>query len=100
MSFLAYASKKIVAKRKNILLLKKECLAIVWSIKKFEFYLYGHMFEVHTHHKPLVYINAKKTINKRVIRSSVMLQEFRFRLVGIPGKDNTAADYLGGRDQD
>ena len=29
-----------------------------------------------------------------------MLQEYRFRLVAIPGKDNAAVDYLSRSDQD
>ena len=96
----AYASKKLLPREKNYSVIEKECLAIVWSIKKFDFYLYGRMCEVHTDHKPLVYINAKKTINKRIMRWSMMLQEYRFRLVAIPGKDNAAVDYLSRSDQD
>ena len=74
--------------------IEKECLAIVWAIRKFEYYLYGRVFEVHTDHKPLTYMQAKKMTNKRIMRWCMSLQEHRFRLVSIKGKENVAADAM------
>ena len=62
--------------------------------QKIEFYLYGRVFEIHTDHKPLVYINVRKSVNKRIMRWSMVLQEFRFRLVAVKGRDNVGADFL------
>ena len=91
---IAYASKKLLPREQNYSTIEKECLAIVWAVKKFDYYLYGRQFEVHTDHKPLVYIQGKKFANKRIMRWSMTLQDYRFRLVSVRGQDNTAADFM------
>ena len=90
----AYASRKLLPRERNYATIEKECLAIIWAVKKFEFYLYGRVFEIHTDHQPLTFLNTKKMVNKRVMRWALALQEFRFRLVSIKGKDNLVADFL------
>ena len=40
--------------------LKKECLAMVFSVKRFQLYLYGTDFVIQTGHKPLAYIQRCK----------------------------------------
>ncbi|XP_072170068.1 uncharacterized protein [Diadema setosum] len=90
----AYASRKLLPRECRYATIEKECLAIVWAIRKFEFYLCGRSFEVHTDHKPLTYIQAKKMHNKRIMRWCMSLQEHRFRLVSVKGKDNVAADAM------
>ena len=96
---IAYASKKLLPREKNYATIEKECLSIVWAVKKFEYYLVGRMFEIHTDHKPLLYIDAKKFLNKRIMRWSLVLQEFRFRLVAVKGRDNVGADFLSRENQ-
>ena len=90
----AYASRKLLPRERNYATIEKECLAIIWAVKKFEFYLYGRVFEIHTDHQPLTFLNTKKMVNKRVMRWALALQEFRFRLVSIKGKDSLVADFL------
>ena len=94
---IAFASRKLLPRERNYATIEKECLAIVWAIKRFEFYLWGRVFEVHTDHKPLVFINAKKTVNRRIMRWSMVLQEIRFRLVAIKGKENAEQIFLAGK---
>lgn len=91
---IAYASKKLLPRERNYAIIEKECLAIVWAVKRFEFFLYGRAFEIHTDHLPLTFMNNKKLVNKRIMRWAMALQEFRFRLVSIKGRDNLVADYL------
>ena len=80
---IAYASKKLLQREQNYSTIEKECLAIVWAVKKFDYYLYGRQFEIHTDHKPLVYIQGKRFENKRIMRWSMILQDYRFRLVSV-----------------
>ena len=90
----AYGSRKLLPRECRYATIEKECLAIVWAIRKFEYYLYGRVFEVHTDHKPLTYMQAKKMTNKRIMRWCMSLQEHRFRLVSIKGKENVAANAM------
>ena len=90
----AYGSRKLLPRECRYATIEKECLAIVWAIRKFEFFLYGRVFEIHTDHKPLTFMQAKKMTNKRIMRWCMSLQEYRFRLVSIKGKENVAADAM------
>ncbi|XP_072166079.1 uncharacterized protein [Diadema setosum] len=91
---LAYASKKLLPREERYSTVEKECLAIVWAVRKFDYYLFGRVFEIHTDHKPLTYLQTKKSTNKRIMRWSMCLQEHRFRLVSIKGSENRAADLM------
>ena len=78
---LAYASKKLLPREQRYSTVEKECLAIIWAVKKFDYYLFGRVFEIHTDHKPLTYLQTIKMTNKRIMRWSMCLQEYRFRLL-------------------
>lgn len=45
-------------------------------------------------HSPLVYLNKSKVTNPRLMRWALILQQHRFRIEAIKGKDNVGADYL------
>lgn len=89
-----YGSRKLSASEKNFAAIERECLALVWAIGKYAIYLYGKEFVVETDHQPLEYLNKTKLNNARVMRWSLSLQEFTFRIKYIKGKDNIGADYL------
>ncbi len=91
---IAYASKKLLPREKNYSTVEKECLALVWGLKKFFVLLYGREFIVETDHQSLAYINSAKLTNSRVMRWAMYLQNFRFRIRYVQGKDNVIADYL------
>ena len=74
--------------------MEKECLAIVWAVKKFMPYLYGTEFTLQTDHQPLVYLNKAKFLNDRIMRWAMYLQNYRIKIQSIKGMDNLGADYL------
>ena len=88
----AYASKKLLS-RENYSVIERECLAIVWAVKKFDFFLSGRYFEIETDHQPLIYISQNKMANKRVMRWAMFLQEYRFRIIAVQGRTNHGPDY-------
>ena len=89
-----YASRKLLDREKRYSTIEKECLAIVWSVKKFQLYLYGREFIIQTDHNSLTFINKAKFDNARVMRWSLFLQQYTFRIEEIKGKHNLEADYL------
>ena len=90
----AYASKKLLPREKNYSTIEKECLAVVWAVQKFEPYLYGREFVLEVDHEPLRSMKNGKVANGRVMRWSLALQQYRYRVEAIKGKDNVGADYL------
>ena len=90
----AFASKKLLPREQRYSAIEKECLAIVWAVKKFSLYLYGRQFVLQTDHHPLQYLNAAKFECPRVMRWVLCLQSYCFKVEHIKGSDNVGADFL------
>ena len=90
----AYASKKLLNAERNYSTIEKECLGIVWAIRKYEPFLYGNHFVLETDHRPLEYLRRSKTDNGRLMRWALQLQQHSFSLRVIPGEENIGADYM------
>ena len=60
---ICYASKKLSHAELHYSAIEKECLAVVWGIKRFHMYLYGGHFILQTDHEPLKYPNRTKFTN-------------------------------------
>ena len=60
-----YARKKL--SERNYSTIEKECLSVVWGIKRFHLYLYGIPFVLQTEHEPLKYMNSAKFANGRLM---------------------------------
>ncbi|XP_064470233.1 uncharacterized protein LOC135384984 [Ornithodoros turicata] len=88
------ASRKLTGAETAYATVEKEGLALVWGINRFKPYLIGVPFTVQTDHRPLQYLNKCKHVNQRVLRWSLMLQEYDFKVEYIRGSDNVGADYL------
>ena len=91
---IAFFSKKFSAREHAYSTVEKECLAVVWGIHKFKLYLYGVEFILETDHEPLSFIDRAKMTNGRIMRWSLFLQCYRFRINTIKGSANVVADYL------
>ena len=89
-----YASKKLTEQEKKFSTIEKECLAIIWAVKKFNNYLYGTEFTLETDHNTLQYLERAKFVNARVMRWSLCLQQYRMNIQYIKGSLNCTADYL------
>lgn len=90
----AYASKALNKAEINYAIIEKELLAIVWSIKHFRPYLYGRKFEIHTDHKPLVYLFSMKNPSSGLTKFRLLLEEYDFDIIYLQGKQNAIADAL------
>ena len=90
----AYASRKLLTRETHYSAIERECLAIVWAIRKFALYLYGRQFVLQTDHQPLQYLNAAKFESPRVMRWAMYLQNQNFKVDHIKGSENHGADFL------
>ena len=89
-----YASRKLNLTEARYPIIEKECLAVVWGIKRFRLYLAGRRFTLQTDHKPLKYLKDASYQNNGVFRWAVAVQEYSFRVEDIPGRENIGADFL------
>ena len=78
---MGYTSKKLNLTEARYLIIEKECVAVVWSIKRFKRSA-GRRFTLQTYLKDAAYQN------NRLFRWAVAVQEYSFRVEDIPGKEN------------
>ena len=81
----SYASRKLLDREVNYATVEKECLAIVWAIDKFKYYLFGREFILETDHRPLQYLQSSRGKNSRLTRWSLALQTYKFNVSHVPG---------------
>ena len=90
----AYASRKLLDRETRYSTIERECLAVVFGIVKFDYYLRGTEFILEIDHKPLIYLERMKGKNDRLLRWALSLQAYRFRVVHIEGSNNLGDDLL------
>ena len=71
-----------------------ELLAIVYSVTKFRHYLIGARFEIITDHKSLMFLNSTVYHNSRLIRWTLLLQQYSYSVSYCRGTDNIVADFF------
>lgn len=68
----SYASRTLNAHEVNYSTIEKELLAIIWGTKYFRPYLYGRQFEIHSDHRPLVWLSGIKEPNMKLQRWKIL----------------------------
>jgi hypothetical protein len=96
----AFASRKLLDRETRYSTIERECLAIVWTISKFQKYLWGKPFHLETDHRPLQYLTSTSFKNARIMRWSLQLQEFKFSISALPGEHNMFADIVSRSESD
>ena len=89
-----YPSKKLLTREQQYSTIEKGCLAIVRAVSVLREYLEGREFVIQSDHFPLQWLNKMKGQNQRLLRLSLFLQEFSFKIHHIKGCDNKFADTL------
>ena len=82
---IGYASRTLNAAERNYCQLEKEGLSIIFGVKRFYSYLFGHSFELITDHKPLLrllgeHMPTSPQASARVRRWSLYLSMFEYTL--------------------
>lgn len=96
---IAYHSVTMSKTERRYAQLDKEALAIVKSVKKFHYHVFGRKFEIQTDHKPLIYIlGPQKSIPEmttpRLMRYAMFLSNYDYELQYVPGHQIQNADAL------
>ena len=88
---IAFYSRKLSSAQRNYTTTERELLAIVETLKEFRNILLGQKIRVYTDHQNLTY---KQFNSSRVMRWSLLIEEFGPELVYIKGQKNIVADAL------
>lgn len=91
---ITYASKTLNATERCYHATERECLAVVWAVKKFRPFLDGHRFTLVTDNSALKWLASMKDTSSKLARWSLQLQEFDFEVQHCAGTSNQAADAL------
>lgn len=93
LSVVSYASRILSETEQRWTTRELEAYAIVWAVLHFKEYLQcGVPFTVRTDHESLAWI--WKSTNKRILRWSMVLQEFTFKIVYRAGRQQQHVDIL------
>ena len=90
--YVMLCSKTLQAGQQNYPAPKRELLAIVFSLKKFRYYLLGRKFVVETDHKALMYLNSSTLFI--ILDWLDFLLQYDFTIVFIKGMENVLPDFL------
>lgn len=91
---ITYISRTFKKGEVNKPIIGKELLAIHFAVTVLRPYVYGHEFTVYSDHKPLLYLYKMKNPSSRLTRIRLELEEYKFEIIHIPGKENVVADAL------
>ena len=95
---IAYHSRKMSPAEQNYDIHDKELLAIVECLDQWRVYAEGAPgLNIYTDHKNLVSFTTTKVLNRRQVRWSELLGQYKFKISYTPGKDNGRADALSRR---
>lgn len=91
---LMFCSRVLSKSEMNYSVTDREFLALVWAIKKFRQYVYGHRFVVRVDHEPLIHLVKKPPGCARHARYINFLEDFDFQVDYINGSENVMADVM------
>ncbi|XP_047478502.1 uncharacterized protein LOC125031660 [Penaeus chinensis] len=91
----SYFSAKLKKHQTQYSTIEREALSLVLALKKSDCYLHSHQpVVVYTDHNPLVFIHRMQNQNQRILRWSLLLQQYNLVVKYIKGVDNVIADNL------
>ena len=91
---IACTSKKLTNSELNFSVTEKECFAIIYSLKKFRYYLLGRKFVIKSDHRCLNSIFKTPDPTERIARWILTFSEFEANINYLKGRQNIPADVL------
>ena len=91
---IAYASRSLQEHEKRYGATELEGLGVVWAVKHFRPYLYGHHCDIYTDHEALKSLLNTPQPSGKLARWGMAIQELDVRILHRSGKHNANADAL------
>ena len=91
---IAYASRSLLKHERNYGITEMEGLGVVWGVKHFRPYLYGHACEVYTDHEALKSLLNTPQPSGKLARWGMAIQELNLSIKHRSGSTNANADAL------
>ena len=91
---IAFASRTLQNHERNYGISELEALGVVWAVKHFRPYIYGHHCTVYTDHEALKSLLNTPHPSGKLARWGMALQELDLKIEYRPGKGNARADAL------
>ena len=91
---ISYASRKLKPAEVKHSTIEKECLALVWAMERFSYYLQGKKFFIECDHRPLSFLENANNANTKLQGWVLALQPYNFSVIYIKGSDNDISDML------
>jgi hypothetical protein len=91
---ITYASRSMNKAETNYPITDQECLAVIWAVKHFQYYLGLKPFTIVTDHSTLKWLKTSKLPKGRRARWIIELQQYDFQIQHRAGKANSNADAL------
>ena len=91
---IAYASRSLQEHEKRYGATELEGLGVVWAVKHFRPYLYGHHCDIYTDHEALKSLLNTPQPSGKLARWGMAIQELDVRILHRSGKHNVNADAL------
>jgi len=89
-----FASRSMITEEKNYAATHKECLAVIWALRRFRQYLWGTRFDIVTDHAALQHLPHLKDPTGKLHRWAMELQEYNYTVIHRAGKAHMNADPL------
>ncbi|KAK6027020.1 hypothetical protein OSTOST_06993 [Ostertagia ostertagi] len=91
---LFFASKSLSAAERNYHVTDQEALALVYSLKKFHYFIFGIHTIVRTDHAALTSLFKRVHVSPRVLRWALEIQRYDLTIEHVKGAANCVADAL------
>ncbi len=93
---IAYENKTLNKAEQNYSTTELECLAVVWAVEKFDYYLEGNKFKIITDHTALKWLFNKKEPKGRIARWIIRIQPYicNMEVIHKSGRKHMNADAL------
>ncbi|XP_026688735.1 uncharacterized protein LOC103523326 isoform X4 [Diaphorina citri] len=93
----AYISRSLTETEKAYPQIEKECLSLLFSIRRFHNYVWGRKIKIETDHLPLISIfrkNINTLISNRLVKMRLAMLQYDLDVTYLPGRQMVIADLL------